>query len=579
MSVTIEDIDAAIALKKAEQAAEIDAAIAAKQKPPGSTIDSVVEPIKTIASGVGSSIAGGIAGIDQALNPFAEKGAGAQTAKAIQEAGTYRPKTQAGEEGLKNLFSAAEEITNMLSLGGMVPTITGGVTHWLTDGDLPSALKTAADIKERGMPTVMADKTLEITNSPLAATAVYMSPDIGEMLLGGGLIKSSMPTNASKSLALEIQSGAKSAAKEKAYIDNGAGFIINGPIEAKKAYKEAVKQGIDPGVAALIQGSHPSNKLKMASMMDILKKSRKDPLYAVDNRPSDIAGLSQMERVNYVKAKNTEAAQQLDTVAKTLKGQHVDITDSTRQFADNLDEFGIKLIPDNKGGVKADFSESSLHPSDFRAIKNVIRQMSRLSKNPIDGYTIHELKKIIDRDVSYGKKNTALSSEAEGMLKGFRHRLDGQLDAQFPAYNDVNTTYSQTREALDEFQDLMGRKIDLFGNNAHKAVGVKLRGLTSNITSRTPLDNAINKINETAANHGGVFDDSVKTLMILAEELDAKIRIAAKTSIHGEMGKAARRAATQSKGEAALEAAAAVKDAALGVNPDNAIKSIEALLK
>ncbi|MCP4987712.1 MAG: hypothetical protein GY928_17135 [Colwellia sp.] len=204
--------------------------------------------------------------------------------------------------------------------------------------------------------------------------------------------------------------------------------------------------------------------------------------------------------------------------------------------------------------------------------------MSRLSKKPIDGYAAHELKKIIDRNVSYGKKNVSLSGESEIMLKEFRHGLDEALDTKFESYNDVNTTYAQTRTALDDFQAVMGKKIDLTSKNANKAVGVKLRGLTSNITSRTPLDDAITLMNETATNYGGRFDDSIKVQMVLAEELN-KMRPAAETSLQGEVGKAARRAATQSRGEAALDVAVAVKDKALGISEENAIKAIEALLK
>ena len=87
------------------------------------------------------------------------------------------------------------------------------------------------------------------------------------------------------------------------------------------------------------------------------------------------------------------------------------------------------------------------------------------------------------------KAGEGLSGRTERVLKQLRHDLDGSLDRQFPEYDQVNTRYSDTINALDELQKEAGRKLNFESKGAEKQAGVLLRRLMGNTQGRTNLLN------------------------------------------------------------------------------------------
>jgi hypothetical protein len=361
-------------------------------------------------------------------------------------------------------------------------------------------------------------------------------------------------------------------------------FVVEGGRVAKSPQiKEAIKQGFDEGVVATVKGASKRDKRKMQGMIDILKKGRADELFRSKFRPTDIPGQSMLERINFVKKVNRESGSAINKVAKSLKGQQVDISAPTQAFSNSLDELGIRLVDDGRGGFKPNFDDSVLGPGDRGPIKEVIRQMSRIGrKGPPDALSTHEMKRIIDRNVTFGQTKTGLSTDASDVLKDFRRGLDTALDEKFPEYNRVNTTFKETIDALDSFQKGAGGNVDLFGPNADKAVGTVLRRLLSNTQSRVTLIDAIDDLETVAKKTGGKFEDDIMTQVMFADELANKFGPAARTSLAGETAKGVRAAgdvARRGPVDLGIDVAAAGLEKARGINPENAIKSIEELLK
>ena len=70
------------------------------------TFSKFVEPALAIGSGAIAEPVAGLAGLAQAANPFADKGAGAETVNQVKDALTYQPGTKAGKQGLKDFGQA-----------------------------------------------------------------------------------------------------------------------------------------------------------------------------------------------------------------------------------------------------------------------------------------------------------------------------------------------------------------------------------------------------------------------------------------------------------------------------------------
>ncbi len=594
-----------------------------------------IEPVRAIASGAGRAIVGGIAGVAQTLNPLAEQGAGAAAVEEIQE-GAFQPETQAGKESLKSL---GELVQKGVDLANIPISGLAGILELVTGQGIDQAAETIKGIQSEGLSATAGERVLEETGSPLAATIAATAPTaIGELIGlkgAGAAIKGTERSRAATLQGIEtaVQKGkeivpvAGEAAKgvfqfqtptkqriakligegstdvETAKFEIKPGTaapktertglqklldIGGAKVQADVEATGAIKQGFDEGVIAAVKGASQTDKTKMAKMVDIMERGKKNARFAALNRPSDVAGDSLMQRFRAVRTANRTAGSQLDGVAKSLKGQNVDSSPAVNTFIANLDEIGVRLGPDNK--PLFDGSDIEGVAGAERVINQIVKRM-RDTKTP-DGHDVHRLKRFIDEQVTFGKTVEGLSGRTESILKSLRRDLDGILDKQFPEYDKVNTVYSETIGAIDALQDVAGKKLDLTAPNADKATGTLLRRLMSNAQSRVRLLDSIDEIEGVARKHGGFGKeliegptsgkDDLLTQILFVDELDSVFGPAARTSLAGELGKEIKRGAGVARGglfEAGVEVAGKVAEKARGINEQAAFKSIKELLK
>jgi hypothetical protein len=201
-----------------------------------------------------------------------------------------------------------------------------------------------------------------------------------------------------------------------------------------------------------------------------------------------------------------------------------------------------------------------------------------------DAYGIHTAKRFIDTQVDFGKRNIAnpLTAQAERTLKTLRRNLNTTLGDNFPDYKAANTKYSDTITALDDLQKAAGTNIDFDSANANKQLGTAMRKLTSNYGTRANLIDALDQANNTSTKYGMKLDDNIVNQLIFVNELDRMFGAAAQTSLKGQVADAMKTGVDIARGSAASRAVELLAQQAenlRGVNKDNAVKSMEALLK
>lgn len=362
--------------------------------------------------------------------------------------------------------------------------------------------------------------------------------------------------------------------KAAKYMLDGAGKVRKDP-----AAKEAIKQGMDEGIVAAIKGSNPKDMEAMRKMLYVQKRSKRDRRFAAENRPTDVIGDSVVSRVKAVRDANREAGQRLDKVAKGLRGNSVDTSPATSKFLGDLDSMGVQFNDE----VGMSFKGSDIEGIDG-AEKLIRRVFRRLSEGEVDAYEAHRLKRFIDEQVSFGKTADGLTGKTENILKSLRRNIDSELDSAFPAYNEVNTKYSDTITALDAFKSVAGKNFDPSAPNSEKLAGTLSRRLLSNAQSRIPLMNSLSDLQQVAQKYGTQFDDDIITQSMFADELSSLFGTNAGTSLRGEMDKTADRAVDAVTGNITIPGAAALAGkagwrAVRGVNEENAMKAIEKLLE
>lgn len=343
---------------------------------------------------------------------------------------------------------------------------------------------------------------------------------------------------------------------------------------------ETIRQGFDEGVIAAIKGSSPVDRETMQKMLKSFSRGRTNAKFAATNRPADFAGNAMVERVKHVRSINKQAGQAIDREARKLKGETADFTGAVDSFLRDLNDAGVTVRQSSTGKLRANFVGSDIEDSKEaeQAISLILR---RISDGPIDSAEkFHRMRRLIDDKVTFGKSKEGLAGVAERMLKGFRSGIRETMNNSFPAYAEANKQYSETIGALDAFQDAAGRKVNLFGENADKAIGTSLRRLLSNTQSRANMVDAISDVERVAKNTGAEFDDDILNLMLFADELDSRFGPVARTSLAGEARKAVEAAArTRGPSEIAVEAVARGAEKVRGINDDNAIKAMQKLLE
>jgi len=430
-------------------------------------------------------------------------------------------------------------------------------------------------LDEAGQPTKALRKALDkqgLVYDELTPEAKAAIPPIADSSLGLG---ANVPKGVSEeALKEQIKSGGRSDALAPLRV-SGDKVVID------KIGKESVRQGIEPGVVQMVKTATPETKARMAQMLNRMRAIKKSAREA-RNRPSDIVGDSLTTRIKFIRDKADTARKKLDEIARIkLKGKQIDTGRITNTLESSLNDLDVQL--DYSGGIPKPVYEGSLISKDKtsqRIINDLIDLMAE--KQVPDALRAHKLKRQLDILIDFNKKSAeGLTDAGKKVLKSVRHELNQSIRAVDKDYANVNDTLSQSLDAFDQLDNAVGT-IDIFGERSDAALGTRLRTLTSNYASRQKLENALDAIDNTVKNLGGIFNDDLYDLNMFANELDRRFGAVAKTSLAGQVEQATARAVregpTRSMWEKGAEVAGKAAEKARGINDFNAFESLDALI-
>lgn len=142
--------------------------IQVEQVQQGGGLSAVAEPLATLVTGAIAEPIAGLAGMAQAINPFAEAGAGVRAIEATREALTFQPRTEAGKAGLQTVGEVLHPVGEAIqatekTLGDIGFDIAGPVGGAI-GATIPTAVLTAFGIKRKagGAPAITAQRAKEI---------------------------------------------------------------------------------------------------------------------------------------------------------------------------------------------------------------------------------------------------------------------------------------------------------------------------------------------------------------------------------------------------------------------------------
>lgn len=425
-------------------------------------------------------------------------------------------------------FLGADNLNAVLQLTGAesrVPTLTGSFG---SDGNYMEEGLARDAVKGAGMALPVA-----VGMTPIKGRDLTKAADVAKEVIGAGTAQVTAPVKsvvrvASDTVGDALPSKAKEAAKLPLYRQSGdvaaAGFKLDGARVVKdKVQQKALKAGLDEGAVAMFASANKATKSRLRTMVDVLEGGRANLEYRNRNTPQKVVGEALDDRLRIIQSANREAASRLDDVAKGLKNKPVDVASPVNTFMNDLASEGIEFNP-NTGLL--DFTDSSIEglPEAQRIIKNMVKRIYNTKDPTQDALRVHNAKKFIDEQVSYGKSQAGLSGRMEGIIKRLRHNLDGILDSNFPEYDRVNTMYAETRSVIDELQGLAGRKVDLTGANVDKALGVMSRKVLSNYNTGVATEDLFMALDDVAQKYSTPLTGTVSDELFKLVSAEAEIR-------------------------------------------------------
>jgi hypothetical protein len=363
--------------------------------------------------------------------------------------------------------------------------------------------------------------------------------------------------------------------------------VVNGKRVKDAQAVEALKQGFNAPSVAFAKGASKVDKNKFSQMLDIKERALDDLGFAANNRPSDIVGSSLEQRVKHIARVNRSAGSRIDKVAKGLEGKKVNLAEARKGFFERLANEGVEVVTNPETGRSvASFKGSSFEGETLKtaqkAINSMIGRLEDLGDNA-DALSTHRAKRFIDENITLGGKGgEGLRGRSQNIILALRKGIDDSLDSKFRDYKRINDRYSQTIDALNTFQDSVGRKVDFTAPNADKALGSASRRFLSNVQSRQGLLEALDKIERISDSTGAKFTDDVVQQAQFANILDDAFGSSAQRGLASEVGKGTSGAKIVRAAEAPLTAVAegvAEKVAsARGINTERAFEAMRRIL-
>lgn len=529
-----------------------------QEKPIPERLQSIAGGVTNLATGALGTIAGGVTGLaTTALT--GDPAAGAGVAERVQES-------------LTSGFQGGQELTLEVIQGVM------DVAREKAGPDFVEVAGAGVDLVKAADQEILETFGPEVAT--LVRTAVVGAP---EVFAGRGLLRSApkgsirTPFTQTSATKQKITEQIKAGSTD---IEPSRFVLEDGKLSKDPVISEAKKQGFDEGVLADVKQATTETRANLREMTRIMEKGKQNKRFALVNRPGDVAGDALLGRFRVIKSANRKAGKEIDAVANKLRGKEVDSRFAVDEFLDDLDSMGIKI--DNN--LKPDFRGSDIEDLAVpeAAIRRIMARMAKGTGTP-DAFELHRMKRFIDEGVTMGSQGDGLAGKTERVLKDLRRNLDNTLDDNFPEYNRVNTTYSETIGAIDALQDVAGKKMNLTGKNADKAAGTLMRRLMSNAQSRVPLMDSIELIEQTARKFGGkkgVFKDDLFSQALYVDELDRVFKPVARTSLQGQVGQAVDRLAQQPTAAGLIsEGTKKGLEFVRGINDEAAFAAIKELLK
>ena len=376
----------------------------------------------SLLSGMAGQAVGGLAGIGETVFGGGAL-EGADTVKAVQEAMTYQPRTEAGDRTLQAFGGALEPVADVITAA--------------SEG--------------------LGDTAYNVTGSPAVAAAFYTVPDAVLEVTGLGLAgkasrtarlaKESKKVNAATELLAEPANRVADPIGGQWKLDAEGVAVPN--TTGIKLTDSGIMSGAE---AALVTNSNKATKVQMKAMTDAFNKRAEG---IPTSSPAQIIGANAGRALTEANNVRKGLGQKMDAFVKGEKGATVvDSTPAINNFYSTLSEMGISGRPNvNTGKIELDFRNSDISGKTFAGARRLLQD--GFDMTVVRGKTtladVHKMKKSLDNLLDAKKlEQGGELGNVERKLLELRSGLN-EAAGQVDGYRQLNQQYAAVLDGLSNF--------------------------------------------------------------------------------------------------------------------------------
>lgn len=414
------------------------------EKTIGEDIVGSLETVGTILSGAVAEPIAGIAGIAQAINPFAEAGAGAETVRDVREALSYQPITEAGIGQVQAVGEALQPIGEAFGatekyLGESVLDITGSPALATIAHTLPTAALEAIGVKGlRGAKKTITPEDIQIAKDFTAKGLQYKSPY--------------------KSQGFKLSDADKKYQMDEALI-KGDKETLAAMMEADPEFfkaldvLEAKEKGVPSAAATNRQYQETEQALKKipGSELSKLEANQITELQQIsDNLITDFGGVTDKSGLSMrLLSDSQKAISDLESVTeKAYSDISKNIPNTARSEMNSIGDYINQELTDLGGDI------AQLSPLERRLLK--------MSEEGSTYRAIDKIRKEVGATI--GKKSEKYKSEDVSALKQIYSKLTDDQEVVAGEFG-MSDSWSAAKELVSKRKALEDDSIKMFGKN------------------------------------------------------------------------------------------------------------------
>jgi hypothetical protein len=409
---------------------------------------------------------------DAALNELRGKEGGFDNANAMAAENTYSPRTDAGKEFVKFMGETLGTLPPVLGSGGM-----------------PAALNTSSTAGRFANSKLFKDSR---------ARRQVVSDEIREGNVNAG--------NIAKAL-------------------NEDGKLITNP-NVKLAVKLMGDDEASMSTAINFEKMNNATRSQVNKMLDTIQdnKNSGDPVFSMENRPSNIIGDSLAARVGKLDSIKKSASNDIGNIINgATGGKSVNVQSARDKFINSLAESDISIGRNDKGILLSDSSRTLTNIDEVIGQRKLNNILSRIESGQMNAKEAHKLKRNIRELVSYDPSSPGalkVSKDIESAIKELSTDLGDSISAVDKNYQIANKKYAESIDDLIKADKLLGNKLMIGDDLAASKFGDLSKRIGTNLTSRQDVLSLVKTLDESLAKRGVRPKDDIKRQVATLADLD-----------------------------------------------------------